>query len=353
MNPNITYKHPHASFKLEGVFYDTLGLSSLANRLIIEGEVYQAALGHFIIKWINSSPEISLQTSGSTGTPKTVLMSKQAMVNSAIATGTYFKLKPKNSALSCLPFEYIAAKMMFVRAYVLGLELDCINPSSNPLKTVSRSYDFCAMVPLQLENSIDYLQHIKTLIVGGAKLSNGLKSKLTNSPASIYETFGMTETVSHIAVKNITKSSSLFEVLPSISVGFDVRNCLTINAPQLVSKPIQTNDVVKLVSSTTFEWVGRYDMIINSGGIKVAPEQLEQQLEGFIKDRFFITSQKDNSFGEIVVIVIECSIPYKELNFEILEPMKRPKRIYYVDKFKETISRKIKRKETFNLIKPE
>ena len=137
-------------------------------------------------------------------------MSKQAMVNSAIATGDYFNLKPGDSALSCLPFEYIAAKMMFVRAYVLGLELDCIKPSSNPLETLSRNYDFCAMVPLQLENSLEYLHQIKTIIVGGAKLSNGLKIKLKNSSSSIYETFGMTETVSHIAVKNISQSSTFF-----------------------------------------------------------------------------------------------------------------------------------------------
>ena len=169
MNQTITYTNPHSSFKLEGVFYDKTGLSYLAERLISEGESYQVSLGHFILQWIDLSPEINLQTSGSTGTPKTILMSKQAMVNSAIATGNHFKLKPGDSALSCLPFEYIAAKMMFVRAYVLGLEMDCVNPSSNPLKALKRSYDFCAMVPLQLENSIEYLHHIKTIIVGGAK----------------------------------------------------------------------------------------------------------------------------------------------------------------------------------------
>jgi len=350
LNQNNSYKQPHTSFKLEGFFYDNTGLSSLAERLIMEGEDYQVSLGVFIAQWIDSNPEISLQTSGSTGTPKTVLMSKQAMVNSAIATAAYFNLESGNSALSCLPFEYIAAKMMFVRAYVLGLELDCIKPSSSPLVAVSKTYDFCAMVPLQLENTIQYLYRVKTLIVGGAKLPNALKSKLTKSPFTIYETFGMTETVSHIAVKNISKSSSFFEVLPSVSIGVDSRNCLYIEAPHIVSTPIQTNDVINLISKTTFEWIGRYDSIINSGAIKIAPEQLEQQLEGFIKERFFISSQKDNVLGEIVVIVIERSVPYKTLNFETLEPTRRPKRIYYVDKFKETVSGKIKRKETLDLV---
>ena len=350
MNQNNSYKQPHTSFKLEGFFYDNTGLSSLVERLIMEGEDYQVSLGVFIAQWIDSNPEISLQTSGSTGTPKTVLMSKQAMVNSAIATAAYFNLEPGNSALSCLPFEYIAAKMMFVRAYVLGLELDCIKPSSSPLVAVSKTYDFCAMVPLQLENTIQYLYRVKTLIVGGAKLPNALKSKLTKSPSTIYETFGMTETVSHIAVKNISKSSSFFEVLPSVFIGVDSRNCLYIEAPHIVSTPIQTNDVINLISKTTFEWICRYDSIINSGAIKIAPEQLEQQLEGFIKERFFIISQKDNVLGEIVVIVIERSVPYKTLYFETLEPTRRPKRIYYVDKFKETVSGKIKRKETLDLV---
>jgi len=353
LNQDITYNHPHTSFKLDGIFYDNIGLSSLAQQMLSEGEHFSVSLGVFITKWVDSCSEIELQTSGSTGDPKTVLMSKQAMVNSAIATGDYFKLKPGDSALSCLPFEYIAAKMMFVRAYVLGLELDCIHPSSKPLETVSRRYDFCAMVPLQVENCIDALHHIKTLIVGGAKLSNGLKSKLTKLQTTVYETFGMTETVSHIAVKEILESSSLFEALPSVSFAIDTRNCLTIIAPHLVSKPIQTNDVVKLSSNTTFEWLGRYDTIINSGGIKISPEQLEQKLEGFIKERFFITSQKDNSLGEIVVIVIEGSKSNDTISFKVLDPIQRPKRVYYLHQFKETVSGKIKRQETFNLIKPE
>ena len=350
MNPTITYINPHSSFKLEGVFYEKRELSFFAERLISEGEPYQVSLGLFILQWIDPSPEISLQTSGSTGTPKTILMSKQAMVNSAIATGNYFRLKAGDSALSCLPFEHIAAKMMFVRAYVLGLELDCVKPSSSPLDALSRNYDFCALVPLQLENSIEYLDHIKTIIVGGAKLSNGLKSKLKNASSSIYETFGMTETVSHIAVKNISASSPVFEALPSVSIGVDSRNCLYIEAPHIVSTPIQTNDVINLISKTTFEWIGRYDTIINSGGLKIAPEQLEQQLEGFIEERFFITSQKDNSLGEVIVIVIERSTPYEILNFDALDSMKRPKYVYYIGSFLETISGKIKRQETSDLV---
>lgn len=352
LNRKRTYSQPHASFKLNGIFYDNLGLSTLADRYIKVGEGFQEPIGLFIHQWIDSNSDITLQTSGSTGTPKKILMSKQAMVNSAIATGDYFKLRPGNSALSCLPYSYIAAKMMFVRAYVLGLELEVVEPSSTPLKSVSKSYDFCAMVPLQLENSIQHLHQIKTLIVGGAKLSNTLRIKLNNSSANCYETFGMTETVSHIAVKKIRSTLSFFEVFPSVSIKVDSRSCLSIEAPELVSTPIQTNDIVKLISKTSFEWIGRYDSIINSGGIKISPEQLEQQLEGFIEERFFVSSLKDDKLGKVVVMVIERLSPYDTLNFDTIDPIKRPKHVYYIDQFKETLSGKIKRQETLLQIKP-
>ena len=286
MKENRTYKQPHSSFKLDGVFYDNPGLLNLAGIFVKRSDDYLVSLGVFIEKWVDSNSEISLQTSGSTGAPKAVLMSKQSMVNSALATGSYFKLSPGDSALSCLPFTYIAAKMMFVRAYVLGLELECIKPSSSPLELLSKSYDFCAMVPLQLENSISKLDQIKTLIVGGAPLSTTLINQLKKSTSTVYETFGMTETVSHIAVKKISESFSLFEVLPSVSIAVDTRNCLLIDAPELASNTIQTNDLVRLHSNTTFEWVGRYDAVINSGAIKISPEKLEQQLEGLIQHRF-------------------------------------------------------------------
>ena len=351
MKENRTYKQPHSSFKLDGVFYDNPGLLNLAGIFIKGSDDYLVSLGVFIEKWVDSNSEISLQTSGSTGTPKTVLMSKQSMVNSALATGSYFKLSPGDSALSCLPFTYIAAKMMFVRAYVLGLELECIKPSSSPLESLSKPYDFCAMVPLQLENSISKLDPIKTLIVGGAPLSTALMDQLKNSTSTVYETFGMTETVSHIAVKNIRKSFSLFEVLPSVSIAVDARNCLLIEAPELASNTIQTNDLVRLHSKTTFEWVGRYDAVINSGGIKISPEQLEQQLEGLIQHRFFIASQKEAVLGAVVILVIESRTAYKSLDFEGIEPLKRPKHVYYVDQFTETPSGKIKRQETLAQLK--
>ena len=351
MKENRTYKQPHSSFKLNESFYDNSGLLSLAAVYSKGCDDHRVSLAAFIELWVDLNSEISLQTSGSTGAPKTVLMSKQSMVNSALATGSYFKLSPGDSALSCLPFTYIAAKMMFVRAYVLGLELECIKPSSSPLELLSKSYDFCAMVPLQLGNSISKLDQIKTLIVGGAPLSTTLINQLKKSTSTVYETFGMTETVSHIAVKKISKSFSLFEVLPSVSIAVDTRNCLLIDAPELASNTIQTNDLVRLHSKTTFEWVGRFDAIINSGGIKILPEKLEQQLEGLIQHRFFIASQREAVLGAIVILVIESSTFYESLDFEAIAPLERPKHVYYVDQFIETLSGKVNRQETLAQLK--
>lgn len=351
MKETLTYHSPHPSFKLDGKYCDRSALIQLGNRFLKEEEDSQVSLGVFILQWLDSTAEITLETSGSTGIPKSIVMRKQSMVNSALATGSYFKLSPGATALSCLPFTYIAAKMMFVRAYVLGLELDCVPPSSSPLASVSKFYDFCAMVPLQVEKSIPFLNQINTLIVGGAKLPAVLCEALKKSSSAVYETFGMTETVSHIAVKNLKKSAAVFEALPSISFELDAHNCLRIEAPQLLSSPLQTKDVVRLVSETRFEWLGRYDTLINSGGIKIHPEQLEQQLSNQIRERFFIGSVPDTKLGARIVLVVETKEPFT-IKLDHIERHKQPKDVYFLEAFAETSSGKLKRKETLALLKP-
>ena len=176
LTPN--YKYVHAKFKLNGIHYSNENLLELAHNFINEGASYQQAIGSFLIDWFNEYTFIELKTSGSTGKPKDIKMSKQAMVNSAIATGAFFNLKPTNTALHCLPTQYIAGKMMLVRAMVLGLEIDLIEPTSKLIFNEQKPYHFCAMVPLQLENTITKTSHIKTIIVGGTSVSNNLKNKI-------------------------------------------------------------------------------------------------------------------------------------------------------------------------------
>ncbi|WP_375241965.1 AMP-binding protein [Lacinutrix sp.] len=350
----LSFNCVHECFKYNGVHYNFKSSQNLALDLVKTKASYNCDIGSFLIQWLDQSKTITLNTSGSTGVPKTITMQKRAMVNSAIATGVYFNLKPKQRALLCLPAHYIAGKMMLVRAIVLGLELDSIEPKSNLEIDINKQYQFTAMVPMQLEKNINKLNNIKTLIVGGAKVSSVLQSNLQTLKTAIFETYGMTETVSHIAVKHLNNPDNNlnFKVLPNINISQDNRNCLVVEAPNICDEKIITNDIVKVHSKNEFEWLGRFDNIINSGGLKVFPEQIENVLYHKINNRFFIASEKDNTLGERVVLVIEGK--ENSLNASALNDLSsyyKPKVVYYVDEFVATDSGKIKRIETLKKIK--
>jgi len=344
----------HESFKFNGTHYNLKDLKTLAQCLIKTKVPYKKDIGAFLLQWQDSSTSVALKTSGSTGVPKTIIMEKQAMVNSAIATGEHFNLQPSNTALFCLPAHYIAGKMMLVRALVLGLELDSIEPKSHLKIDINKHYFFTAMVPLQLEKNIDNLKNIKTVIVGGAKVSSALTSKIKDLKIAVFETYGMTETVSHIAVKqlnNVSKQTH-FKTLPNIKISQNAKNCLIINAPRISKNQIVTNDVVKIHSKTEFEWLGRADTIINSGGVKIFPEQVENILNNKISSRFFIASEEDKTLGEYVILIIENDkIEITDALFSELNSFSKPKKTYFLDKFVETPSGKIQRKKTLQLLK--
>jgi O-succinylbenzoic acid--CoA ligase len=236
---------------------------------------------------------------------------------------------------------------MFVRAFVLGLDLDFIEPKSQPLKNNSTIYDFAAMVPLQVENSIDELKNIKKLIIGGAKINSKLEKKLLDLPTLSYETYGMTETITHIAAKRIGEKS--FTLLPNISIKTNHNNCLMIHAPLICDQQIITNDVVELINENQFTFIGRSDNVINSGGIKLFPEQIEAKLINKINHRFIIIGKADEILGDKVVLIIESEkYLLDETIFDILEKFEKPKEIIFVSKFKETQTGKIIRKDLFD-----
>lgn len=346
----------HNKFKFNNEHFNFESLREVAYSFVKEGEWYQQYIGDFLLDWLDNNDFIIVKTSGSTGTPKSIKLQKQAMVVSAIATGNYFNLKSGNTALHCLSSEFIAGKMMLVRAMILGLEIDIIEPSSNPLSHITKHYDFCAMVPLQVQNSINKLHHISKLIIGGASVSDALQNKLQNISCHVYETYGMTETITHIAVKKLNffkeKDLNTFQTLPNITVSKDTRDCLVINAPKLNSAPIITNDIVELFSDTSFKILGRFDNVINSGGIKLFPEQIEAKLKNKISERFFIASETNNTLGQQLVMVVEGTLNNIESSvFECLDTYERPKQIYNIERFIETDSGKIQRKETLALLK--
>lgn len=340
-----TYENVHNLFKLNGFHLDREDLCRVAYSFIKEGEDFEKPVGDFLLDWFDSKNFIEMETSGTTGVPKTISVHKQAMVDSALATGDFFELEPGNKALQCLPVKYVAGKMMLVRAMILGLELEFVAPSSHPLDNNEIDFDFVAMVPLQAQNSIDELKKVKKMIIGGAAVNKALEKQLLKLPIEVYETYGMTETITHIAARKLGEKA--FTVLPHVTISYDDRNCLVIHAPRISPEVIMTNDIVELVNENQFIFLGRMDNVINSGGIKLIPEQIEEKLASKIQQRFFIASKPDNELGEKVVLVIEGE--KHELDdslYESLDKYEKPKELIFIPKFKETTTGKILRKET-------
>lgn len=341
----------HNRFQLNGQHYSYEDLKEVSYSLIKEGSPNEKAAGEFLIEWISADERILVKTSGSTGKPKNILLSKQAMVNSAIATGDFFSLNPGSKALHCLPNDFIAGKMMLVRAMVLGLDLHVVAATSTPIQDSFRQYDFAAMVPLQVENSLQYLKNVKTLIIGGAPVSNELKSKLLKMETQCYETYGMTETSTHVAVKEVSKNSQSFKAIPKVSFSNDDRNCLIISAEHLEVNDLVTNDVVELINHTQFNWIGRYDNVINTGGVKVFPEEIEAKLVGHIQQPYFISSLPDTTLGQQVVLYIEGEeIEHSSTVFDHLSKFEKPKSIIFIPKFARSSSGKIQRGKSIALI---
>lgn len=342
----------HTAFKLDNVSYTSDSLLKRAHSFIDKSNDFEAEIGRFLINWLDDNSNLKVQTSGSTGDPKTIYLSKEAMKASALATGNYFNLKSGQSALLCLPVSYIAGKMMLVRAMVLGLEIDTILPKID-LDVNPKNYDFVAMIPSQVEKNLDVLNQFSIVIIGGGSISHNLKHKLQHLSASVFETYGMTETITHIAIKPVNKVDykPYFKILPDIRISQDERNCLVIDAPKLSNETIITNDVVNLYSDNEFEWLGRVDHVINSGGLKLFPENIEAKLEPYLEGRFIIAAQPNATYGEEVILIIEGKeIPVDTSIYKNLNKAEIPKKIYFIPGFVETASGKIQRQHTLNLL---
>lgn len=362
MTKNLIKIHPE--FRLNGISYSIANLKGLAYDLVKKGKPFEQKIGDFLSDWLADTPTIEVNTSGSTGIPKPIVLRKLQIVNSALATGYFFNLQERETALLCLPAQYIAGKMMLVRAMVLGLRLDYVAPSSKPLAGILKNYDFVAMVPFQLEHSIDQVNLIKTLLIGGATVSDKLIKKLQDKKVAVFESYGMTETITHIAVKRIndlslakmsSPSKKYFSALPKVALSKDSRDCLIINAPKVCDLPVITNDIINLISETEFEWLGRFDNVINSGGIKLFPEQIEAKLTPFIEQPFFVAGLEDDVLGQKLILVVEGSSDSENLlsklnEIKTLVRYEIPKNVYYLSEFETTDNGKIRRKETLQLL---
>lgn len=309
----------------------------------------------FLTQFLNEDSHIKVQTSGSTGEPKLLEVQKSKMRHSALKTCQFLGLKKGDTALLCLPLQYISGQMMVVRAMVADLNLKLTQPSLYPLKEFHQTFDFCAMTPLQVENSLDQLHLIKKLIIGGAAISIGLKNKMFEALKSktadtiIYETYGMSETLSHIALKQIYPiSEDFFTAFDGVNLSTDARNCLVIDAPEWCENPLITNDWVEMGLENQFRVLGRLDFVINSGGVKIHPELLENQLKFNLNKELIFCGMPDEYLGEKLVLVIESD--ENEIDKELIKSqdwenkIHQPKKVYFLKELARTPNGKLDRK---------
>ncbi|MGV4414496.1 AMP-binding protein [Chryseobacterium sp. T1] len=309
----------------------------------------------FFKSWFSQSDFMSVKTSGSTGKPKIFDVEKSKMRHSAKMTCDFLNLKPHDTALLCLPVEYISGKMLLVRSIERQLRVTITEPSLNPLANIDKSIDFSAMTPLQVENSLDKLHLIQKLIIGGAAVSESLKSKLSTTNTEIYETYGMSETLSHIALKMIRpQSEDYFTCFDGITISTDDRGCLKIDAPQLSEEILQTNDIVDIISHNQFRFIGRTDNVINSGGVKIFPEALEALVKQSISNEIVFIGLDDDMLGQKLILVVEGESNDKinqqlsTVNYDI--KAHRPKEIIYIEKIPRTDNGKVSRIQLKNLL---
>ncbi len=326
---------------------------------------WEREIWSFVINWFDPEiKSISVFTSGSTGIPKAISHTKEAMLNSARATCSALNLSAGNRALLCLPVSKISGMMMEVRCIECKMKVLCLKPSTKPLSELPEDIkiDFAAFTPMQFfEITNNYSNFRKAdrmgkIILGGEDVNAELLANIQKLESEVYITFGMTETISHIALKRLNGSlpDSNFKLLPGITIQVDDRSCMVIQAPQLCQPHLVTNDVIEMKGETEFKWLGRFDNVINTGGVKIFPEEIELKLAESMSLPFFIASLPDSISGQKVVIVVQCSdLQLSEQNrlktlLNQLEKIQRPKEVLLNPKFKYTANGKLKRLESLH-----
>ena len=306
----------------------------------------------FLTEWHNPSPFLKVQTSGSTGTPKQITVRKEQMVNSARLTCDYLGLQQGDKALLCMPLQYIAGKMMVVRSLVAGLDLIVREPSGHPMAEIDTPLRFAAMIPLQVYNTLqipterERLCQTDILIIGGGSIDKELEEQIQMLPNQVYSTYGMTETLSHIALRRLngSEASPYYTPFPTVKLSLSPDHTLVIDAPQVTNDILITNDVAELLPDGRFRILGRKDNIINSGGIKVQIESVEAALRPKLSANFTITAIPDPKFGEVIVLLVtDNNLIQVQKQIEVLPKYQRPKHLFSVDSIPLTGTGKIDR----------
>ena len=319
--------------------------------------VASPALSAFMEAWFNPSYDYVIgHTSGSTGKPKEIKLLKADMVQSARLTNRFFSLGAGSRFFLCLSPEYIAGKMMIVRAVEAGGEIVEEKPSNNPLATYEgEPFDLVAVVPSQAQALVEHterLRFVRNMIVGGGAVSDSLRRDLARLGVEAYSTYGMTETCSHVALSRMCADIRPYRALPPVTFSTDDRGCLVVHTPQFSFPSLTTNDVVELLSEQEFRWIGRYDNVINTGGIKVFPEDIEKQIAPLMNSRYYIAARPSEKWGSEVVLVLESNPLSDNEKTSLLAALKSVLPVYSVPKdivcfpvFRETSSGKVIREK--------
>ena len=307
--------------------------------------------------WKSRENKITVYTSGSTGSPKKIDIYKNQMIASAKNTLGYFKIKNNSTFLSCLPVKYIGGKMILIRAILSKSKIILCKPSINPINELDTEIDFIALTPLQLNSLLEkknILKKINLAIIGGGLVSKNLISKIQNLTTNCFQTYGMTETISHIALRNLKNCTDKtpYKCLQDIEVGANNKDQLIINSKELEIENLVTNDKVKILSNKEFLFLNRTDNIINSGGLKINPEEVENKILKSLGDNNFIVDKiKNDKFGEEIILIALKKIKINLLvdSIKLLKDKKiQPKKIYIVDKFIYSDNQKIDKLKSKN-----
>lgn len=309
-----------------------------------------------LIEKFDTNGKIEVKSSGSTGPRKTFTFNRKQVEHSVHNTLKYFDLRPGDTVLLCLSMEYVAAKLMVLRAYLGELTLIIAPPSSDPFKRLTQEQEiqFAPLVPLQVKTALEHhsgrLSKIQKVLIGGGSLNENLRNALVQMSNDYYQSFGMAETLTHFALKELNED--YYQCLNGVEISQDDHGNAVVHAPQITGKDsLKTKDQIELLSSTTFKWLGRSDYLINSGGHKVRPEEIESTLiSNGLQPPFFIYGKKDATLGEKVILVTEEEIEGSRFPeyFQSIHPFAIPKEHYILKNFILTPSGKIKRGVTFD-----
>ena len=320
----------------------------------------------FVDAWLSDQQEFEFNTSGSTGPPGKITFNRDSIKASVKLTKEKFRLDNDQTALLCLSPKFVAGKMMIARALEIGMNLLCCPPVADPLAEMSWDSEvhFAALVPYQVSAIIENdasskkLSRIKNIIVGGSPVDQSLTDRLQQFGNSFFETYGMTETLTHIAIRKLNPPEKDFKLLPGITAFIDERLCLNIQASHLSDQVIKTNDIAEFTTPDTFQIIGRFDNIVNSAGFKIVPEDVERKISSIIRSNlpnvnFIAGGIPDNDFGQKLVLLVETREIKTEIKNEVISQIKSvlkkwevPKDVLAVSTFRRTESGKINRRET-------